>query len=352
MLVMTDAPSGPPVAWEAVSAVLATDPAFGALLPRSPTSVEQIHDHQRVFRIAIPRSGEMPQSLILKCASRWEVEIQSRIARELYKIVPTVYGHPILLHDPAEDLVGMLMEDLDNERMHCAGRTDSSSASLSQQLAAYGQAITALAAVHVHFSRQLAGFPEPKKLAAGLGEAVPQIPELLSLLVSVVGVPLEQSAIKEIGGIGTHFHDYLSCCSSSESLTLTHGDFHPGNVMYNSNGDVRIIDWSAAATGPPEWDLVMCGERQVSQYLQARSSVCYDGPDNCLFYQRLKSAVVVRMYEFIRAAIGVVFSDSTVPFEPLLMSIPLYAGRLIEAASSTRFCGGDPILAACRMRMR
>ena len=308
-----------------------------------------MHDHGGIFRIFAGRNEGLPSSFILKLAQRSEVEIQARIASELDKIVPAVYGHPVLFGDSVKDTVGMLMEDLDNERMYCAGRVDAGPPFPAQQLAVYGEAAARLAAVHEHFKQELSSLPEPRELGVGVSEAVPEIAGLLSLLVSVVGLPLDQAVIEEIRNIGTHFDDYLTHCSSSESLTLIHGDFHLGNIMCNSIGEVRIIDWGAAATGPREWDLVMCGERQVSRYLEARTSIPGRGPDRA-FYQRLKSAVVVRMYEFIRAAIGLVFAEPALPFESLLMSIPLYAVRLTEAANSTEFCGGDPLLAGSRMR--
>jgi len=349
MLSNADATSKLPLAPEAVLAALVADRRFGHPLSLTDTPIERIHDHQGIYRIFVRGSEALPSSFILKMVQRWEVEIQARIASELDKIVPAVYGHPVLFGGSAKDAVGMLMEDLDNERMHCAGRGDQGSPLLTQQLAVYGEATARLASVHDHFKHALPSLPEPRQLGVGLREAVPEITGLLSLLVSVAGLPVEQAVIEEIGNIGTHFDDYLMHCSSSESLTLIHGDFHLGNVMSNSTGDVRIIDWGAAATGPCEWDLVMCGEPQVLRYLEARTSITREDSDRA-FCQRLRSAVVVRMYEFIRAAIGLVFADPTLPFESLLMSIPLYAVRLTEAANSKGFCGGDPLLAASRMR--
>lgn len=38
-------------------------------------------------------------------------------------------------------------------------------------------------------------------------------------------------------------------------VTLTHGDLHPGNVLRDAEGGVRIIDWDYVAFGPPERDL-------------------------------------------------------------------------------------------------
>jgi hypothetical protein len=170
---------------------------------------------------------------------------------------------------------------------------------------------------------------------------VPEIPGLLRLMVAVAGIPLEESRIEEIGRIGAHFDEHAGRCASPESLTLIHGDFHPGNILCNPAGAIRIIDWAAAGTGPPEWDLVMCGAPEVARYLDARGGCGFSA-------ERLRSAVIVRMFEFLRAAVGLVFGDGDAPAAPLLMSIPLYAGRLLEAANSERFRGGDP-LRACNL---
>jgi aminoglycoside phosphotransferase (APT) family kinase protein len=35
-----------------------------------------------------------------------------------------------------------------------------------------------------------------------------------------------------------------------------HGDFHPGNLLFDANGTLTgVTDWSAASFGPPEYDL-------------------------------------------------------------------------------------------------
>jgi Ser/Thr protein kinase RdoA (MazF antagonist) len=38
-------------------------------------------------------------------------------------------------------------------------------------------------------------------------------------------------------------------------VSLTHGDLHPGNILRDAQGGVRIIDWDYVAFGPPERDL-------------------------------------------------------------------------------------------------
>ena len=305
-----------PVPWESLSDA---DPLWAGI---TPSSIESFSGHRGVFRIRVPGS-----SLIWKTATPWEAEIQTRIAAELDRVVPAVYGRPVPLPRTGGGLVGILMEDLAGE----------ATPGIAEQLALYGRAAARLARVHSHFDGALSRLPKPKSLAHGLSEAIPDIPGLLRLMVAVAGIPLEERLIEEIRQIGDHVEEHLARCSAAESLTLIHGDFHTGNILCDAGGAVRIIDWAAAATGPPEWDLVMCGEPQVAEYLEARG---WSGSDT--FAARLRSVVVVRMFEFIRAAVGVVFGEGEAPFEPLLMSIPFYAARLVEAANTERFCGGDP----------
>lgn len=285
--------------------------------------MEAIAGHRRVFRIRFPGA-----SLIWKEATPWEAEIQARIAAEVDEVVAAIYGAPVPLPGTEGGPAGILMEDW-------AGQAPRS---VAEQLAIYGHAAARLARVHGHFAGALASLPKPRQLAYGLSQAVPEIPGLLRVMVAVAGIPLEESRIEEIGRIGAHFDEHAARCVSAESLTLIHGDFHPGNILCDRAGAVRIIDWAAAGTGPPEWDLVMCGAPEVARYLDARGG-------SGVSAERLRSAVIVRMFEFLRAAVGVVFGDSEAPAGPLLMSIPLYAGRLVEAANSERFGGGDPLQA-------
>ncbi|MGA3028057.1 MAG: hypothetical protein ABSF98_25175 [Bryobacteraceae bacterium] len=49
------------------------------------------------------------------------------------------------------------------------------------------------------------------------------------------------------------------------------------------------------------------------------------------------------MFEFIRAAIGLVFGNDELPAESLMMSIPLYAGRLVDAWN-TECCRGGRLV--------
>ena len=292
----------------------------------APQSVEAIAGHPDVLRIRLSGS-----TLIWKAATRWEAGIHARIAAELNGVAPALHTAPVPLPQGA---VGLLMEDLGGPSL-----------GVEEQLAAYGRAAAKLASVHRHFDGSR--LAEPKQFAAGLSDAVPEVPSLLRMLATVAGLPLDAALIDEIEGAGAHFDQYWRCCFSAEPRTLIHGDFHPGNILGSGNA-VRIIDWAAAAIGPAEWDLVMCGEPQVSEYLSVR--------DLRGFPETLRSAVVVRMFDFIRTAVALVFgegdaaqddaAEGETAADALLLSIPLYAARLVEAANAARFHGGDPVRSA------
>jgi Ser/Thr protein kinase RdoA (MazF antagonist) len=79
-------------------------------------------------------------------------------------------------------------------------------------------------------------------------------------------------------------HDVLATLEKLEQLaeqartracqqSLTHGDFNPGNIVKDKQGDLHVIDWSKIAIGPPEQDLIcFAGERFESflaQYVRA-----------------------------------------------------------------------------------
>jgi hypothetical protein len=317
-----------PVPWASVADALSGSEHWSHV--GAPILIERLHSGKDVFRIVLENSGAAPPSFVLKSASVWEAETHVRVASEIEDVVARVYGK---IRTPG-GLVSLLMEDLDSRQMRCIGID-------SDRAEAYGRATEVLATVHNYFDGHWSCLTDPPRIEYGLsGETVHELPVLLNLLVAVLGISLNETVIREVSRIGTHFEEHVRRCASSGSLTLTHGDFHPRNVMYSAAGEVRILDWGEAAVGTPEWDLVMCGEEQLSGYLARRACL-----DERAFLERLRSAVILRMFRFIHAAIGLVFAESTVPSESFLMSIPLYVARLLEAANSTLFRGGDPLQA-------
>jgi hypothetical protein len=309
-----------PISWHSIAAF--DRGSDGRWIGLTPESVHPISNHSAVFRVQLPGL-----SVIWKTATLLEAKVVGHIGHELSGILPLILTYPIPLPELGSDVVGLLMEDFPSKV----------SLDLADQLHAYGRACEKIASVHSHFEGPRSGFAKPKQLAPGLASAIPEIPLLLDLMASISGITLEPSLIAEITKIGRQFEHYHLCCASAGQRTLIHGDFHPANILYQAPAHVRIIDWAAAGTGPAEWDLVMCGEHQVSKYLASYGFV----PKG--FFQRLQAAVIVRMFQFIHAALGLAFGDSSQSFERFAGAIPFYARRLVDAANSTPFLGGDPV---------
>lgn len=89
-------------------------------------------------------------------------------------------------------------------------------------------------------------------------------------------LPAEQAHIYEsvVDDLLPEVHDCLDAVDYRE-ISL-HGDFHPGNILWASNGTPHLLDFDDIATGPAMQDLWMfvSGERQ---YAQARLADLLDG---------------------------------------------------------------------------
>jgi hypothetical protein len=335
-------PTGPPVAWVDVSEALREDPRCAFMVSKASRHISQIAGHGRVFRITFGTGPHDGHSVILKLASRWESKVLQRTAAELPRTVPALYGSPIELGDSPEGPVGLLMEDL------APGGEELRAPDPATQTAAYSGAIFPLAVVHDHFADDVARLAPRQAVNGLLSAAVLALPDLLRLL-GAVGLPLDPASIDELADIGRHVEEHIDRCLSPHAQTLVHGDFHPANIiMSESREDVRIIDWGRSGAGPPEWDLVLCGESEIRLYLATRRAVADREMELEPFCARLRAAVIVRMYEFICTTVNLVFghrpkSSDAVPVGPLLTMIPMYLDRLVLAATSEPFLGGSPI---------
>ena len=89
-------------------------------------------------------------------------------------------------------------------------------------------------------------------------------------------IPVDQAHIYEsvIDDLLPEVHDCIDAVNYQE-LPL-HGDFHPGNILWGSDGTPSLLDFDDAATGPAIQDLWMfiSGERD---YAQARLADILDG---------------------------------------------------------------------------
>jgi len=330
-----------PAPWPIIHAALTATGRWRRL--DDVTAVQWVGEHRHVLRVAFTCT-EGVRSIILKCASRGEAMVHARIEREIPGIVPHVYGCVPLADASERSLIGLLLEDLSTLDMRCASQSDAAGA---EQEAVYTEATALLARVHRHFAGNVHDLSELTETATASWDFVGEVPQLLRLLTAVAAIDLDPPTIDEIEAIAEHWTGYLSACVAADSMTLTHGDFHPGNIMHDAAA-IRLIDWGTAGLATPEWDLVMCNETQVTRYLEVTNAGAGFRADADAFSRRLRAAVIVRMFKFIHVAIGLVFGDAPVSGDQFLRAIPLYAMRLVDAANRPRYLGASLQASAAR----
>ena len=67
-------------------------------------------------------------------------------------------------------------------------------------------------------------------------------------------------------------------------LSLTHGDFHPANLIVHPDGDYRVIDWELASVGDPREDLGWMALAAIAQPPDVVAA------DPAAFYERYRVA--------------------------------------------------------------
>jgi len=350
-LIVTNAENVLPVPWTALTSVLPSELISICAAKSEPILVEQFPDHPRVFRIAFSegdQDGLTSSSIVLKLATEWESWAQVAVHSRVADVVPRVFG--TLPHESNFPLgtVAILMEAL-TPSIPQVGVSVNSRQPIPHPKASYMRAIQKLAAVH-HAFEGVDDSALRRVSFEGLVNTVSAIPDLLTFLIAA-GLELESALVDEVRTIGTHVYEHIYRCSGTPARTLVHLDFHPFNVLLSASGAPRIIDWGSAAWGACELDLAMCDAEQVRIYFDARASLSNTDPNGG--YARLRSAVIVRMYEFIAAASGVLFGAApVVRGDVMLNSIPLYVERLVSAASANEFMGGEPIADMLRKTVR
>lgn len=100
--------------------------------------------------------------------------------------------------------------------------------------------------------------------------------ESADFLLSSPVLPADQAHIYEsvINDLLPEVHDCMESIDYEE--ICLHGDFHPGNILWGSDGTPHLLDFDDAATGPAMQDLWMfiSGDRR---YAQARLGDLLDG---------------------------------------------------------------------------
>jgi aminoglycoside phosphotransferase (APT) family kinase protein len=96
--------------------------------------------------------------------------------------------------------------------------------------------------------------------------------------------------------------DFFNRMQNKETHTLVHGDLHFDNILVNETDRPIIVDWGAAGTANPCWDLVFFGPGELAIYLHARRT--HGRRRRLDFLEDHRAAVAVRMFDLLRAAMN------------------------------------------------
>ena len=150
-------------------------------------------------------------------------------------------------------------------------------------------ALVQLAAVHAAFL----GSPDPARLGVGPPDAMAHPPEPVS--DRLAGVIAEPGILADWERVERALPAHRHVLADEERWTLVHGDLHPGNVIRDDQGAVRIIDWGSACRQVPAWDLVTFDEPLLKVHARAFASAG-GATDSSTFRRQLRSATVVRLH--------------------------------------------------------
>jgi len=160
-----------------------------------------------------------------------------------------------------------------------------------------------------------------------------RVSDLLSLLATLCDVPIEPQVLSAVSTIAGKCGGVNRDCSSMWS-TLVHGDCHQENVLFDSIGRVKLIDWALAGIGLPQYDLVFYDTAHVDHYLSLLSPELAD--DHREFKRCLRVVTVQRMFTFLLAATHMMLSGGEEQMHSVVRaSIPVYLDHLLRAANES-----------------
>jgi hypothetical protein len=165
-------------------------------------------------------------------------------------------------------------------------------------------AIRQLAAVHRRFETCAAKL-ERRGIGPALSGRIPDAQEVASIIERAFHLAGRSSRDESLGlrcaRVSHQMSDFFARMQNKERHTLVHGDFHFDNILVREPGGPIIVDWGAAATANPCWDLVFCGLSELSNYLSATRTHGCRRQD---FFEDHRAAVAVRMLGLLQAALA------------------------------------------------
>jgi phosphotransferase family enzyme len=312
--------------------------------------IPELCDCMRLFRLRFNQPNGSPRSFVVKTVKAHEYAIHRLLSTQVSGATPRVFGGGRVGADLTTEWL-LVMEDFalgplvwiaPDEPLPSSKPAPAASALL---LSSFQEALRLLAIIHARFldrrsELETCGVRPVHIDPVALSESVPATCSLLTLCKTLLGLPLEAPMITEIKRIGVHLALMLKPLQMDACWTLVHGDFHFGNLLRDSSGNIRIADWGSAAIQSPAWDLVLCSETEVAYYVEVMgrcAHICRNEPE---FFSQLRAAVIYRMYVFIQSAIVSVLNGRSPWMAPAL---PICMQRFIEVASSGCFRGGNAV---------
>ncbi|MBK5897780.1 aminoglycoside phosphotransferase family protein [Catonella sp. Marseille-Q4567] len=124
---------------------------------------------------------------------------------------------------------------------------------------------------------------------------------------------LEKYVELEIAGQYTYrgsiFRDYIlgtPYCDTESKHCLLHGDFHIGNIIEGSTGDIWIIDWVYNLIGNPIEDFVriFVSAEKSSEFAKGQIDGYFGGHPSEGFWESLKMLVAIQQLEILLLPLG------------------------------------------------
>jgi hypothetical protein len=298
----------------------------------------------------LERPNSRPHYFLVKTTNEIEYAVHRLVSQAFREAVPELIAGGRTGHDAGAEWL-LVLEDLPVGPLARVtaragpGKTGAPPCGMVRELAPFREALRLLARVHAHFQERRCqlegcGLRPITPDALSLQRSVPASCALLRFCKTFFDLCLDGQAIAELERIGSFLPAVLRSLGEPEAWTLVHGDLHFGNLLLDACGGVRIADWGSAAIQAPAWDLILCGEPEVNHYLAAATGhACHLGTEK-EFLERLRAAVICRMYGFIQTGLASLLQAGSTW---VLDALPVCVRRLLEAAGSTAFRGGQGI---------
>jgi Phosphotransferase enzyme family len=269
-----------------------------------PASVSE-RPGRGLIRLDLSTGDPTATSCLAKVTSRREVASHRLVDAALPGLSPRFFqAVPLGDGDPARQHYLLLMED-------CGAHAPITTltALVSGQLRRHvcqtsvKAAIRHLASVHRHFETRIGelemlGIPP---VSIGHAPDAREFARTIDLAIDLSGRDrCSESLVARCAAVSAEMSDFFARLQNKARHTLVHGDFHFDNILVRKADELIIVDWGAAATANPCWDLVFCELGELAAYLHAayRQARQY----RVQFLEDHRAAVAVRMFVLLRAA--------------------------------------------------